>query len=170
MSPTVNFADIALSVVGTPAGDDAMIATASEIARAGVPFLWLGSALAILFIEVNLSLRLGICQRAFRALNVGEVALATVLGAAVLADADRSAASVALVVALWLVLGWQVVVLRPRLDSGTSQMLVRDGSPRLLFGDSTQPSPTHANYVRLEIVKLVGLAVLGCVLVTGVTA
>lgn len=165
----MNIADFALSGIGAPAADDVVIATATEIARAGVPFLWLGSALAILFLEISLSLRLGICQRAFRALNVSEVVLATVLAVAVLADADRSLASVVLVVALWLVLGWQVVVLRPRLDSGSSHLLVRDGAPRLLFADTGPRTQVHASYVKLEIVKLVGLAVLGCVLITGVT-
>lgn len=145
-----------------------MIATATEIARAGVPFLWLGSALAILFLEVNLSLRMGICQLAFRALSICEVVLAAVLTIAVYADANRSFASVVLVLALWAVLGCQVVLVRPQLDAGPSRLLTRDGTPRLLFGDSAPRSQLHAVYMKLEIVKLVGLAVLGCVLVAGV--
>ena len=84
-----------------PAADTAMLATATEIARAGVPFLWLGSALVILFLEINLSLHLGICQQAFRALHVGEIVLAAILTMAVLADTTPSLAPVALTLALW---------------------------------------------------------------------
>jgi hypothetical protein len=136
-----------------------MLATATEIARAGVPFLWLGSALVILFLEINLSLHLGICQQAFRALHVGEIVLAAILTMAVLADTTPSLAPVALTLALWAVLGGQAVLLRP----GPGHVV-----PGRRGGDVESDSAGRPGlYRRLEVAKLVGLAVLGCVLVAG---
>ncbi|MGE3284844.1 MAG: hypothetical protein AB7J32_01930 [Pseudonocardia sp.] len=142
-----------------PGPDTAVLATVTEIARAGLPFLWLGSALVILFLEINLSLHLGICQQAFRALHVGEIVLAAILTMAVLADTAPSLASVTLILALWAVLGGQAVLLR----SGSGSVVPE------LRREKVDPDPVDRPglYRRLEVVKLVGLAVLGCVLVAG---
>lgn len=145
-------------MITPPVAAIGMFETATAIARAGVPFLWLGSALAISFLEVGLSLRSGICQQAFRSLDVGEVVLAAVLTVAVFADAARSPIAAALVVALWVVLGSQVALLRPRLACGSSG---------LLGEDTAAGPPLQSPYLRLQVAKLVGLAVLGCLLVPG---
>lgn len=125
-----------------------------------VPFIWLGMALAISFLETPLRFRapgltvplgLGIGRLVFRALNAVELALAVVLTAAMLADHAGVSGRVA-PGALWAVLVGQVVVLRPRLDRRAR---------RILTGQITPRSHLHLAYIALEAAKVVLLTVLG---------
>jgi hypothetical protein len=125
-----------------------------------VPFIWLGMALAISFLETPLRFRapgltvplgLGIGRLVFRALNAVELALAVVLTAAMLADHAGVSGRVA-PGALWAVLVGQVAVLRPRLDRRAR---------RILTGQITPRSHLHLAYIALEAAKVVLLTVLG---------
>ena len=128
-----------------------------------VPFIWLGMALAISFLETPLRFRapgltvplgLGIGRLVFRALNAVELALAVVLTAAMLADHAGVSGRVApgALIALWAVLVGQVAVLRPRLDRRAR---------RILTGQITPRSHLHLAYIALEAAKVVLLTVLG---------
>jgi hypothetical protein len=137
----------------------------AQVLRVGAPFVWLGAVLAISFLEapvkfrapgITVALGLGIGRLVFRALNIAECVLALMLTVAVmLARPGVSSATWALVIGGWAVLLAQIAGLRPVLDRRAR---------RLLAGESVPRSRLHLTYVGTEIVKVVVLAVLGCLL------
>lgn len=138
----------------------------AELTQVAVPYVWLGAVLGISFLETPLKFRapgitvplgLGIGRLVFRALNIGEIVLAACLTAAVLTGESRAAhaAVVAILGSLWVLLGVQIAVLRPRLDR-RARLLVS--------GEVPPPSHQHLLYIGLETLKVVLLPVLGIVL------
>jgi hypothetical protein len=136
------------------------VSQSARVMGIATPFVWLGMVLAISFLEtplkfrapgINLPLGLGIGRLVFRALNLVEAGLATLLTAALLwSQADRGS---------WLLLGAalliataQIGLVRPRLDRRA--LLI-------ISGQSPRPSRLHHLYVALEIIKVVVLAALG---------
>lgn len=135
---------------------------------AALAFVWLGMVLAISVLEtplkfrapgITLALGLGIGRLVFRALNIVEVALAAVLTVSRVA-APTTTATWALLGTLWLVLGLQVLVLRPRLDQRAGLVIA---------GADVAPSTQHLIYIVLEAVKIVMLVVVGVLLITPTT-
>jgi hypothetical protein len=124
-------------------------------------FVWLGLVLGISFLEaplkfrapgVTLALGLGIGRLVFRALNVTEAgALAAVLVAVLLASVVPGPVVVGAAVAGGALLV-QVAAVRPVLTRRSDAVLAGQDPPR---------SRAHLAYVALEVVKVVGLVVLG---------
>ncbi len=133
---------------------------------AAASLVWLGMVLAISFLEaplkfrapdVSLRIGLGIGRIVFRALNRAEVALLAVVAVfVVLAGAPARLLVPAL--ALLIVLGVQLAVLRPRLNRRSDQVLAGADLPR---------SREHLGYVVAEVVKVVLLMVLGIAALQG---
>ncbi|WP_040782765.1 hypothetical protein [Nocardia pneumoniae] len=121
-----------------------------------LPMLWLGMVLAISFLEaplkfrapgVTLPLGLGIGRLVFRALNIVEAALATLLVVAALIVAPGPATWSWLGVAVAL-LGIQILVVRPPLTRRADRVLAGENLPR---------SHAHYWYIGLEVAKVVAL-------------
>ena len=134
--------------------------SASTSLAAAVVFVWLGMVLAISFLETPLKFRapgvtvqigLGIGRLVFRALNVVELVLATVLVIALLVAAPpaRVVAGAALAVTALVV---QVAIVRPVLTRRSDRVLAGEDPPR---------SRAHYWYVGLEVVKLIALPITG---------
>ena len=129
-----------------------------------VTFVWLGAVLAISFLEAPLKFRapgvtprigIGIGRLVFTALNGVEVVLAAVVVTAVLAAPPTLGGVLPVVpVAVLLV---QLVLVRPRLRRRSAAVLAGGDAPR---------SSAHRVYVALEAIKVVGLLVAGCLLLT----
>jgi hypothetical protein len=124
--------------------------------------IWFGMVLAI-SVEaplkfrapgITLPLGLGIGRLVFRALNAGEIVLATAT-AITLALAPRPLAATVLMIALAATLAVQVAVLRPRLEA-RAQLIIDGGTP--------PRSRAHLAYLVLECAKLLMLAAFGIVL------
>ncbi|MFK4100350.1 hypothetical protein ACI2L1_09800 [Streptomyces sp. NPDC019531] len=139
-----------------------MNATASATATAAT-FVWLGMVLAISFLEAPLKFRapgvsvrigLGIGRLVFRALNVVECVLATVVVVAVAAG-DAPGRAVAWTVAAVVLLVGQLAVIRPRLNRRSDRVLAGEDLPR---------SRGHLFYVAFEAAKVVALLGLGVTL------
>ncbi len=140
--------------------------TTGQALGAGTAFVWLGMVLAISFLEtplkfrapgITLPLGLGIGRLVFRALNASEIILAAMLLAAMLAYRPG--------VPGWILLGIsgtllasQAGLLRPRLDRRARQIIA---------GQTPAPSRLHLAYIALELFKIVVLAALGTLLITG---
>ncbi|WP_280371674.1 hypothetical protein [Nocardia wallacei] len=126
-----------------------------------LPMLWLGMVLAISFLEaplkfrapgITLALGLGIGRLVFRALNIAEAVLATLLVVAALV-VGPSGATWAWLIAAAVVLAVQVVVVRPPLTRRSDRVLAGEDGPR---------STAHYWYIGFEVLKviaLIGLAV-----------
>lgn len=134
----------------------------AEVAAVAVPFGWLGMVVAISFLEAPLKFRapgitvplgLGIGRLVFQALNTAELVLAALLTVAGLVAGLPTAAWV-LLVGLVLLLGVQVLLLRPRLDRRAEEIVA---------GLTPPPSRLHLAYIGLEVVKVLALPVLGTV-------
>ncbi|MEU4807152.1 hypothetical protein [Actinosynnema sp. NPDC023587] len=127
---------------------------------AGAAWLWAGMVLAISFLEAPLKFRapgvtvvigLGIGRIVFRALNVAEVAAASVIVVAAVAGGSPAPVTGAVIAAVG-VLVVQLVVVRPILNRRSDRVLAGEDPPR---------SRTHLVYVALEVLKVVALVVLG---------
>ncbi|HEY1842326.1 MAG TPA: hypothetical protein VGG53_19330 [Mycobacterium sp.] len=138
------------------------MSTGAAIAVA-ISFVWLGMVLAISFLEaplkfgapnVTLQIGLGIGRRVFRALNSVEVVFAIVVGAILLASPPKASVVVAFVV-VFVALGVQLGVVRPRLNRRSDKVLAGMNAPR---------SRGHYAYVGLETIKVVALVVAGSLL------
>ena len=99
-------------------------------------------------------LGLGIGRLVFRALNLAEISLATLLTLAFLACRPPISGWV-LLAAAWLLLAVQIGLLRPRLDRRASAVIA---------GRTPAPSRLHLAYIALEAVKIPLLVVLGATL------
>ena len=129
-------------------------------------FVWLGMVVAISFVEAPLKFRapgvtlqvgLGIGRLVFRALNAAEAVLAVVVIAGlVLGRGSTGAGWPAGVAVAALVL--QVLAVRPALARRSQQVLAGADGPR---------SRAHLGYVGLEVVKVIGLAGTGVLLLGG---
>ncbi len=126
-------------------------------------FVWLGMVLAISFLEaplkfrapgVTLQLGLGIGRLVFRALNTVELVLAVVVLVALQFHPPPSRLLIAILVAV-VVLGAQLLVVRPRLTRRSDAVLGGEEGPR---------SGGHYVYVGLEVIKVVALLVSGIML------
>ena len=132
---------------------------------AAVSFTWLGMVLAISFLEAPLKFRapgvtiplgLGIGRLVFRALNRVEMVLLVLVLVGV-AVAPRPAL-VGTAAALAVLVGVQLGMVRPTLNSR---------SDRVLAGEELPRSRGHLVYVALEVVKVVLLVALGTVALAG---
>jgi hypothetical protein len=141
------------------------MAPASGVAVAAT-FVWLGMVLAISFLEAPLKFRapgvtlpigLGIGRLVFRALNVAEGLLATVLAVGVLIGPSSAGAAVSALAAVG-VLAVQVGALRPRLTRR---------SDRVVAGDQGGRSRSHHLYIALEVLKVGILILAGTLLLMG---
>lgn len=127
---------------------------------AAAAFVWLGTVLAISFLEAPLKFRapgvsvpvgLGIGRLVFRALNTVEAALAVVVVAA-LATSGPPAPVVVPAAAAVLLLALQLAAVRPVLNRPSDRVLAGEGLPR---------SRAHLVYVALEVAKVAAPAALG---------
>jgi hypothetical protein len=142
------------------------VSQASQVVGVATPFVWLGMVLAISFLEtplkfrapgITLPLGLGIGLLVFRALNIVEAGLATLLVVALVsARADLES---------WLLLGvtlfavtMQIGVVRPGLDRRARL---------IISGHTPHRSRQHHLYVALEVIKVGLLAALGVTLAHG---
>ena len=132
-------------------------------AAGAVTFVWLGMVLAISFLEAPLKFRapgvtiqvgLGIGRLVFRALNVVECVLATVV-VVVVAAGDAPGRAVAWTVAVAALLLGQLAVIRPRLNRRSDRVLAGEDLPR---------SRGHLFYIAFEAAKAVALIGLGATL------
>ena len=132
-------------------------ATAIQVA---ITFVWLGMVLAISFLEaplkfrapqVTLQIGLGIGRLVFRALNTVELVFAAGIVLAALVSRPSVAVTAASVVAV-TALAVQLVVVRPRLNRRSDEVLAGRVGPR---------SRGHYVYVALELIKAVALLVAG---------
>ncbi|SBS74070.1 conserved membrane hypothetical protein [uncultured Mycobacterium sp.] len=133
---------------------------------AAATLIWLGMVLAISFLEAPLKFRaegleprvgLAIGRIVFRALNIAEVVWAVVI--AVCLSVTRSSGPVLILAALTVVLlAVQLLLVRPRLNRRTTDVLAGHDAPR---------SRAHHAYIALEAVKLVALVALGAALLAG---
>lgn len=128
-------------------------------------FFWLGSVVAISFIEaplkfrapgVTLQIGLGIGRLVFRALNGVEVVLAAAVVAALVLSRPGPPVVIAAGVAVAALAG-QLLVVRPRLTKRSDAVL--DGT-----ADTRSRSRAHYGYVVLEVAKVAGLVVAGVAL------
>ncbi|MGV9652664.1 hypothetical protein [Streptomyces sp. NPDC001953] len=136
-----------------------MNTTGAAIASA-VVFVWLGTVLAISFLEAPLKFRapgvtiplgLGIGRPVFRALNIAETVLAAA-GAVTVGAGGPSRSLAVLTGALVALLVVQLGAVRPRLNRRSDRVLAGEDLPR---------SRGHLHYVALEAVKVVLLIALG---------
>jgi hypothetical protein len=141
------------------------VSTGPAIAVA-VTFVWLGMVLAISFLEaplkfrapnVTLQIGLGIGRLVFRALNTVEVGFALVILAIVVAGPPTRARIAVTFFVAFAALAIQLIAVRPRLTRRSDKVLAGSTAPR---------SRGHYAYVGLEVVKVVGLAVAGILLLT----
>ncbi|HZQ32511.1 MAG TPA: hypothetical protein VFB19_12360 [Mycobacterium sp.] len=134
----------------------------SAVAVASI-FVWLGMVLAISFLEaplkfrapgVTLQIGLGIGRLVFRALNAAELVLGLTALVALQFQPPPLRTMVAILVAV-VVLGLQLVVVRPRLNRRSDAVLAGEEGPR---------SRGHYYYVGLELIKVIALLISGILL------
>jgi len=128
-------------------------------------FVWLGMVLAISFLEaplkfrapgVTLQIGLGIGRLVFRALNTVEALLA--VGIVIALALGHPSVSVLVAFGVVVVaLVAQLLGMRPRLTRRSEAVLAGKNAPR---------SRAHYAYVGLEVIKVVGLAAGGILLLT----
>ena len=144
-----------------------IVSPASAFAVA-LTFVWLGMVLAISFLEaplkfrapgVTLQIGLGIGRMVFRALNTVESLLAVGILAALTLSRPSVSVVVAFAIAVVALVG-QLLGVRPRLARR---------SDAVLAGDEGSRSRAHYAYVLLEVVKVIGLALGGILLLSGRT-
>ncbi|MCV7169960.1 hypothetical protein H7I41_08500 [Mycobacterium manitobense] len=136
---------------------------AAQAVAAAAVFVWLGMVLAISFLEAPLKFRapgvtlqvgLGIGRLVFRALNVCELALATVVTASFAFDRPPIVPAFAVALAVVALLA-QVRVVRPALTRRSDAVLAGRDGPR---------SQAHWFYIGLEIGKVAALLTAGVTL------
>ena len=132
--------------------------------QTAIVFVWLGMVLGISFLEaplkfrapgITIALGVGIGRLVFRALNLVEGVFALVLIATLVLAWPAAPWTVALVVALVLVLAIGAGVLRPRMDARVRRGELSEGQPRHAL---------HIGFVALETVKVLLLLALGILL------
>jgi hypothetical protein len=142
------------------------VTSAAVAVATALTFVWLGMVLAISFLEaplkfgapgVTLPIGLGIGRRVFKALNAVEAVLAVGIVVALLVDVPGTGATVALAVAIVVLVG-QLVLVRPRLNKRSDAVLAGYEGPR---------SHAHLWYVGTESVKVVALLVGGILALAG---
>ncbi len=145
--------------------DGGIVSLASAFAVALI-FVWLGMVLAISFLEaplkfrapgVTLQMGLGIGRMVFRALNTVESLLAAAILVALSLSRPSVSVGVVFVIVVVALVG-QLLVVRPRLARR---------SDAVLAGDEGSRSRAHYAYVWLEVVKVIGLALGGILLLSG---
>ena len=133
---------------------------------AAATLIWLGMVLAISFLEAPLKFRvegldlkvgLAIGRIVFRALNIAEVIWAVVI-AACLVVAGPTVPVLVIAVVTAVVLGVQLLLVRPRLNRRTARVLAGLNAPR---------SRAHHAYIALETLKFAALVALGAALLAG---
>lgn len=143
--------------------------SAARYAQLLVPMLWLGMVVAISLLEAPLKFRaqgvtppvgLSIGRLVFRALNRVEVVLLLLLSVSFVLVRPGPGA-VILLVFVAIVLGTQVVAIRPPLSRRTDRVLAGATLPR---------SRMHWFYIALELVKVGLLIALAFTLTAGMLA
>ena len=133
---------------------------------AAATLIWLGMVLAISFLEAPLKFRakglelpvgLAIGRIVFRALNIAEVGWAVVI-ALCLTIAGPSGPVLVLAAVTAVLLGVQLLLVRPRLNQRSARVLAGQDAPR---------SRAHHAYIGLEALKLAALVALGATLLAG---
>ena len=139
-----------------------MDATTLDLSTA-LTFVWVGLLLGLSFLEAPLKFRapgitrnlgLGIGRLVFRALNLAELLLATVLALLGLLG-DRGLTAWVLTLVVGAILLAQTWLLHARMDPR---------AVRIVAGEELPPSRLHVVYIAAEVVKLVGLVALGVAL------
>ena len=139
--------------------------TAVAVAVAAV-FVWLGMVLAISFLEAPLKFRaeglelrvgLAIGRIVFRALNIAEIVWAVVIAVCLIVT-GASGAVLVLAAVTAVLLGVQLLWVRPRLNRRSARVLAGHDAPR---------SRAHHAYIGLEALKLAALVALGAALLAG---
>jgi hypothetical protein len=137
--------------------------SAGPAVAVAITFVWLGMVMAISFLEaplkfqapnVTLEIGLGIGRLVFRALNSVEVAFAIVIGS-VIASRPPSVGVIAAFLVVFAALTLQLVVVRPRLNRRSDQVLAGHDGPR---------SRAHYAYIGFEAIKVIALVVGGILL------
>jgi hypothetical protein len=133
---------------------------------AAATLIWLGMVLAISFLEAPLKFRaeglelrvgLAIGRIVFRALNIAEVAWAVVIAVCLIVIGVSG--PVLLLAALTAVLlGVQLLVVRPRLNRRSARVLAGHDAPR---------SRAHHAFIGLEALKVAALLALGAAFLAG---
>jgi hypothetical protein len=133
-------------------------------------FTWLGMVLAISFLEaplkfrapgITIALGLGIGRLVFRALNISEAALGSVVAIALFGDVPPTAVVIAFICAV-IALAVQVLAVRPALTRRSDEVLSIPETADVPGGRSR----AHYVYVGLEAAKVVSLLVAGILLLT----
>jgi len=133
---------------------------------AAATLIWLGMVLAISFLEAPLKFRaeglelrvgLAIGRIVFRALNIAEVIWAVVIAVCLIVT-GASGAVLVLAAVTAVLLGVQLLVVRPRLNRCPARVLEGNSAPR---------SRAHHAYIGLEALKLAALVALGAALLSG---
>jgi len=133
---------------------------------AAATLIWLGMVLAISFLEPPLKFRaeglelrvgLAIGRIVFLALNIAEVLWAVVI-AVCLSVAGPSGPVLAIAALTAVLLAVQLLVVRPRLNRRSADVLAGQDAPR---------SRAHHAYIGLEALQLAALVALGAALLAG---
>jgi hypothetical protein len=142
----------------------------THVVAAAVAFCWLGMVLGISFLEaplkfrapgVTLAVGLGIGRLVFRALNRVEVGLLVVLVVTAVITAVLGPPDPVLHIgtgALVVLLGVQLIAVRPRLNRRSDLVLAGGEAPR---------SRAHHGYIALEVLKVAALITVGVAALTG---
>lgn len=139
--------------------------TAPLAVACAVTFVWLGMVLAISFLEAPLKFRapevtlrigLGIGRLVFGALNIVEAVFAATLLVCIII-APAAAWIITSVLVTVVILGMQLVLVRPRLARRTNRILAGAQAPR---------SGGHHAYVVLEAGKCIVLIISGVLLLS----
>ncbi len=139
-----------------------------EAMTVSVPFVWLGIVIGISFVEtplkfrapgVTLAIGLGIGRLVFGALGRIEAVLVLALAFLLAVSGIGGLAVYAVFGALCALVVAQLLVVRPRLARRTDAIIA---------GVDVPASHMHQIFIALDLIKLVGLAALGALLVMGV--
>ncbi|MGX9787607.1 hypothetical protein [Mycobacterium sp. MMS18-G62] len=133
---------------------------------AAAALVWLGMVFAISFLEAPLKFRaeglelrvgLAIGRIVFRALNIAEIVWAVVIAVCLIVT-GASGAVLVLAAVTAVLLGVQLLWVRPRLNRRSARVLAGHDAPR---------SRAHHAYIGLEALKVAALVGLGAALLAG---
>jgi hypothetical protein len=139
--------------------------SAGPAVAVAVTFVWVGMVVAISFVEAPLKFRapdvtlpigLGIGRLVFRALNAAEVAFTLIIGV-IIASRPPPVGVIGAFVLAFAMLALQLVVVRPRLNVRSDEVLAGHQGPR---------SRAHYAYVGFEAIKAIALIVAGILLLS----
>jgi hypothetical protein len=153
------------SASGPPHAGRRQSVSAGPAVAVAVTFVWVGMVVAISFVEAPLKFRapdvtlpigLGIGRLVFRALNTAEVAFTLIIGV-IIASRPPPVGVIGAFVLAFAMLALQLVVVRPRLNTRSDEVLAGHQGPR---------SRAHYAYVGFEAIKAIALIVAGILLLS----